>query len=94
MKDVDAVIVATADFQHAMHGVEAVKAGRDAYVEKPMANTMADARAIRKRRRGNEENRSDRHAAPQHTELLCAPTSFIRSGKFGDIVMVGDDLER
>ena len=47
-KDVDAVFVATADFQHAMHGVEAVRAGRDAYVEKPMANTMADARALRK----------------------------------------------
>src|SRR4029077_236602 len=47
-KDVDAVIVATADFQHALHGVEAVRAGRDAYVEKPMANTMSDAREIRK----------------------------------------------
>ena len=29
-KDVDAVLVATADFQHALHGVEAVNAGRDA----------------------------------------------------------------
>ena len=29
-KDVDAVIIATADFQHAYHGVEAVEAGRDA----------------------------------------------------------------
>src|SRR5260221_7730661 len=46
-KDVDAVIVATADFQHAQHGVQAVTAGRDAYIEKPLANTMADARAIR-----------------------------------------------
>jgi predicted dehydrogenase len=47
-KDVDAVIIATADFQPALHGVEAVGAGRDAYVEKPMANTMEDAKAIRK----------------------------------------------
>src|SRR5438874_1073792 len=46
-KDVDAVIIATADFQHALHGAEAVRAGRDAYVEKPMANTMEDAKAIR-----------------------------------------------
>src|SRR5260370_14310203 len=46
-KDVDAVIIATADFQHALHGVEAVRAGRDAYVEKPMAKTMDDAKAIR-----------------------------------------------
>ncbi|MEA3005192.1 MAG: hypothetical protein QOI94_461 [Acidobacteriaceae bacterium] len=46
-KDVDAVIVATADFQHALHGIEAVQAGRDAYVEKPTAHTMEDARAFR-----------------------------------------------
>ena len=29
-KDIDAVIVATADFQHAQHGIQAVRAGRDA----------------------------------------------------------------
>src|SRR5580692_374622 len=46
-KDIDAVLVATADFQHALHGVEAVNAGRDAYVEKPTAHTMDDARAFR-----------------------------------------------
>ncbi|MGH9591397.1 MAG: Gfo/Idh/MocA family protein, partial [Terracidiphilus sp.] len=44
--DVDAVIIATADFQHAFHGTEAVRAGRDAYVEKPIAHTMSDARMI------------------------------------------------
>src|ERR1700733_1969357 len=45
-KDVDAVLVATADFQHARHGVEAVNAGRDAYVEKPTAHTMEGARLL------------------------------------------------
>src|SRR5580700_1723244 len=53
-KDVQAVIVATADFQHATHGVEAVRAGRDAYVEKPLADTMEDARAIRSAVRGTD----------------------------------------
>ncbi|MEO7800836.1 MAG: Gfo/Idh/MocA family oxidoreductase, partial [Ginsengibacter sp.] len=43
IKDVDAVIISTADFQHAMHTVEAVKAGRDTYTEKPFAETMDDA---------------------------------------------------
>src|SRR6201995_1940941 len=46
-KDIDAVIIATADFQHATHGIEAVHAGRDAYVEKPTATTMEDARNFR-----------------------------------------------
>src|SRR4030042_1192311 len=40
----DAVIIRTAAFQHALHTVEAVKAGCDVYVEKPFANTMEDAR--------------------------------------------------
>lgn len=86
-KDVDAVIVATADFQHAMHGVEAVRAGRDAYVEKPMANTMADVRAIKK---AVEETKKIVQIGTQRrsTPNYMRANEFIRSGKFGDIVMV------
>ena len=86
-KDVDAVIIATADFQHALHGVEAVRAGRDAYVEKPMANTMEDAKAIRK---AVEETKrivqigSQRRSGSNYIRA----NEFIKSGKFGDIVMV------
>jgi predicted dehydrogenase len=43
-KDVDAVIISTADFQHALHCVEAVKSGRDVYVEKPFAESLADGK--------------------------------------------------
>src|SRR5690606_35577575 len=42
-KDVDAVIISTADFQHAWHLTEAARAGKDAYCEKPFAETMDDA---------------------------------------------------
>jgi predicted dehydrogenase len=85
--DVDAVIVATADFQHALHGVEAVRAGRDAYVEKPLANTMEDARAILK---AVEETKrivqigSQRRSGSNYIRA----SEFIKSGKFGEIVMV------
>ena len=44
MKDIDAVMIATADFQHAYHATEAVRAGKDVYCEKPFASTMEDAR--------------------------------------------------
>ncbi|MDJ1506974.1 Gfo/Idh/MocA family protein, partial [Xanthocytophaga agilis] len=47
-KDVDAVIISTADFQHALHCVEAVRSGRDAYVEKPFAESLDDAKAALK----------------------------------------------
>jgi predicted dehydrogenase len=86
-KDVDAVIVATADFQHAQHGVQAVTAGRDAYIEKPLANTMADARAIREAVRSTGkivQIGTQRRSAANYQRAY----EFIRSGQFGDIVSV------
>ncbi len=86
-KDVDAVIVATADFQHAQHGVQAVTAGRDAYIEKPLANTMADARAIREAVRNTGkivQIGTQRRSAANYQRAY----EFIRSGQFGDIVSV------
>ena len=86
-KDVDAVIVATADFQHALHAIEAVRAGRDAYVEKPLANTMADARAVRTAVRETGkivQIGTQRRSAPNYQRAH----EYLNSGKFGDIVMV------
>lgn len=86
-KDVDAVIVGTADFQHALHGVEAVRAGRDAYVEKPLANTMDDARAIRdavKETGRIVQIGTQRRSAANYQ----AAHDYLKSGKFGDIVAV------
>jgi predicted dehydrogenase len=86
-KDVDAVLVATADFQHALHGVEAVEAGRDAYVEKPTAHTMDDARkflaAVKKTGRIVQVG-TQRRSTPSYQKAA----EYIQSGKFGDIVMV------
>jgi len=43
-KDVDAVIIATPDFQHSRVLAEAAHLGKDAYCEKPMASNIKDAR--------------------------------------------------
>lgn len=86
-KDVDAVLIATADFQHALHGVEAVEAGRDAYVEKPTAHTMADARKFRAavHRTGKiVQVGTQRRSTPSYQKAA----DYIKSGQFGDIVMV------
>ena len=47
LEDIDAVIISTADFQHAKVLKLAVEAGKDAYVEKPFANVLEDAKAAR-----------------------------------------------
>lgn len=45
LPDVDAVVIATPDFAHAPILIAALRAGKDAYVEKPMAIDAADAAA-------------------------------------------------
>jgi predicted dehydrogenase len=45
--DLDAVMIATGDHQHATLLAEVVRAGKDCYCEKPMANTLADAKLAR-----------------------------------------------
>lgn len=84
---IDAVIISTADFQHALHTVEAANAKKDAYVEKPFAETMADARVGKK---AVEESgiifqigSQRRSGANYH-----AADRYIKSGAFGSIVMV------
>jgi len=84
---VDAVIIATADFQHAYHLVEAVEAGCDVYVEKPLAVSMdAARRALRvaRQKKAVVQVGSQRRSAPNYQ----AAYDYIRSGKFGDITMV------
>ncbi|AMJ66731.1 Gfo/Idh/MocA family protein [Hymenobacter sp. PAMC 26628] len=86
-KSVDAVFIGTADFQHALHAIEAVQAGCDAYVEKPFAETMADNRAALKAIKGAKQIvqiGSQRRSGDNY----IAAEQFIKSGKFGPIKMV------
>lgn len=86
-RDIDAVIIGTADFQHALHTVEAAEHKKDAFVEKPLSETMEDNRKAMKAVKDSgiivqigSQRRSGRN--------YHAANEFIKSGQFGDITMV------
>ena len=83
----DAVIISTADFQHAQHCIQAVKAGCDVYVEKPFAETMEDARAALKavKETGKVVQIGWKRRSAPNYQAAC---EYLQSGKFGKITMV------
>ena len=87
LKDIDAVFISTADFQHALHTIEALKANKDIYCEKPFAETMEDNRAALKAAKASDRiiqiGSQRRSGANYH-----AAANFIQSGQFGDVTMV------
>ncbi|MBP7638108.1 MAG: Gfo/Idh/MocA family oxidoreductase [Kiritimatiellae bacterium] len=93
-KNVDAVIISTADFQHARHTVHAVTAGKDSYTEKPMAEDMDAANAVldavnAARKAGNRGGAVVQIGSQRRSgNAYHIANDYIRSGKFGDITYV------
>ncbi len=89
----DAVIISTADFQHALHAMQAVEAGCDVYVEKPFAETMADNRAALKTIQASDKNCPDWVAAAQRKQLSRRPP-LPANGRLRRYRLCRNELER
>lgn len=86
-QDVDAVIVATPDHWHALPTVLACQAGKDVYVEKPLATSVAEGRAML---RGARENQRVVQMGTQwrSSEHFQEAVDIVHSGELGKIRMV------
>jgi predicted dehydrogenase len=87
LKDVDAVIIATPDHQHAVMLTDAVRAGKDAYVEKPLAMDMKDLLLA-----VDTVKKSDR-IVQMGTQIRSLPSSmaarkFVTGGGLGQVFKV------
>jgi predicted dehydrogenase len=83
-KDIDAVIIATPDHWHCLIAVDACRAGKDVYIEKPLANAIAECDAMvdasRKYKRVMQVGQQQRSG--QHWQDAVA---LVQSGKLGTI---------
>ena len=86
-KDIEAVIVATPDHWHALPTVMACQAGKDVYVEKPLATSIAEGRAMltAMRQHGRVVQMGTQWRSGEH---FAQAVEFVQSGKLGQVGLV------
>ncbi len=83
-KDIDAVIIGTPDHWHAYIMIAACQAGKDVYVEKPLANSIGECdlmvKAVRKYNKVVQVGQQQRSGDHWQTAM-----DYIKSGKIGQL---------
>ena len=83
-KDIDAVVISTPDHWHAITAIDAVRAGKDVYLQKPASLTIAEGRAM-----SNAVNASGRilQIGSQQRSWIQfrVAAELVRNGRIGDL---------
>jgi predicted dehydrogenase len=96
--DIDAVIVSVPDHQHAFVAIQAILAGKDVYVQKPLTYSIAEAIALRtaveSRKRIVQTGSQQRSEKPWNTFRIASEA--VRNGRIGKLktVQIGIGIDR
>src|SRR6187549_361987 len=86
-KDVDAVVISTPDHWHARIAIDAVRAGKDVYLQKPASLTIAEGRAL-----SNAVHKSGRifqiGSQQRSTAQFRYAAELVRNGRIGKLQTV------
>jgi predicted dehydrogenase len=86
-KDIDVVLVCTPDHWHALPAIAAMQAGKDVYVEKPLATSVLESRAVRDAARQTKrvvQMGTHWRSGPHYAEAI----EMVQSGKIGKVRQV------
>jgi predicted dehydrogenase len=86
-KGVDAVIIATPDHWHALPAIQAVLAGKDVYVEKPVGHNVAEGQAMIRAARKTDKIMAVGTQQRSSTNFQKA-VETVRSGKLGKVFWI------
>ena len=86
-KDIDGVMIATGDFQHAKLCIQVVQAAKDCYVEKPFANVLAEAKEARNIVKASKQvvQMGTQHRSQPY---FLKVRDIVRSGRIGNVVHI------
>lgn len=86
-KNVDAVCIATPDHWHALQTIDAVDAGKDVYLEKPVSITLYEGRKIVEAARRTNRIVTVGYIR-RYSEMYQKLPALIKSGKLGELSMI------
>src|SRR5215475_11589502 len=86
-KDIDAVIIASPDHWHVQMAVDAIKAGKDVYLEKPVTHTLEEGAVLTKAVRASKQILQCGMQQRSWTHFRDA-VDLIQGGSLGRVVQV------